>query len=152
MDVLTRDQLLGLTELPYELVEVRPGKGLYVQGLSGTERDAFEASLMKGRGSARRMDTRNVRARLAVRCIVDKPGGERVFSDADIDRLGRVRADVLQKVFDAAQRLSGVSDEDIDELGKSSGTEDGVGSSSSSRPNSNGGASAGDSVTSVRAN
>jgi hypothetical protein len=128
--ILSKDDLLDLTELPWERVEVRPGKSIYVQGMSGTDRDAFEASLIRGRGTARRTDTRNVRARLAVRCLVDKPGGTRLYADSDIERLGKVRADVLQKIFEAAQRLSGVTDEDVEDLGKSSGTEAGDGSSS----------------------
>ena len=128
---VSKDELLSMVELPCEAVELRPGKFVWVQGMSGTERDAFESSLYRGKGTDRRLDTRNVRARLAVRCIVDKPGGTRVYRDSDVEALGKIRVDVLSKIYNAAQRLSGVTDEDIEELERFSAPEAGPASSSS---------------------
>ena len=118
--------------LPRERVEV-PELGGYVmvQGMSGTDRDAWEKSLVVGRGKRRDVNTENVRAKLAVRCLVDDDGA-RLFEDGDVAILGKLRVDVLNRIFETAQRLSGVSDEDIDELKKSSAPEAGSGSSSSS--------------------
>jgi len=120
---LTPEQFLAATSLPCEQVEVpQLGGYLYVQGLSGTERDAFEATLTRRRGGKRNLE--NVRARLLVRCLVDRPGGARLFGDSlvEVQRVGRIRVDVLQRLFDVAQRLSGLSDEDLDELGPPSET------------------------------
>ena len=106
---LTPEQFLAATSLPCEQVEVpQLGGYLYVQGLSGTERDAFEATLTRRRGGKRNLE--NVRARL--------------FGDSlvEVQRVGRIRVDVLQRLFDVAQRLSGLSDEDLDELGPPSET------------------------------
>ena len=129
MKVLTGDELAALTDVPKEAVEL-PGIGcVYVRGMSGKERDHWENALMVGRGAHRRVDTRNARARLAVRCLVDEQG-QRLFADHDAERVGNIRADLLQRIFNVAQRLSGVSDEDLDELGKSSGSVDGDASSS----------------------
>lgn len=129
MKVLTRDELLALTEVPKEAVELPGGARVYVRGMTGKERDGWENALMVGRGQHRRVDTRNARARLAVRCLVDEHG-VRLFADQDAEQVGNIRADCLQRIFNAAQRLSGVSDEDLDELGKSSGSVDGDASSS----------------------
>lgn len=116
-----RDELLGATVLPWERVELPQlgkGKFVYVQGLSGTERDRFEQSLVNRKGTRRD----NIRARLAVRCIVDQPGGSRVYSDADIERVGLIGVHILQPIWNAAQRLCAFSDEDIEELGQASAT------------------------------
>lgn len=111
-------------DLPWESVDIPQLGGVAcVQGMSGTERDEFEASLVEGRGKRRDVNTENIRAKLAVRCLFDRPsnqGGKRLFLDHEADLLGAIRADILSRIFEAAQRLSGVTDEDIDELGKSS--------------------------------
>lgn len=115
---LSRTDLLGATALPCEEVTVPElGGTVWVQGMSGTDRDAYEASLWKERRGKRHLDLANLRARLLVRCVVDKPGGVRIFSESDVDALGLVRVDVLQRLFNTAQRLSGLSDEDLEELG-----------------------------------
>lgn len=116
---LTREGLLAATQLPRERIDIPElGGFVFVQGMSADDRDAFEASLVTGRGKKRDVDTHNVRAKLAVRCLVDEQG-TRLFKDHEAPLLGRIRVDVLQRVFDAAQRLSGIRDEDVDELGKS---------------------------------
>jgi hypothetical protein len=97
-------------------------------GMSGTQRDAWEKSLVVGRGNKRRVETDNVRARLVVKCAIDPESGERVFTDADAAVVGAWRVDVLNRLFEVAQRLSGVSDKDADELDAASATSDGSGS------------------------
>lgn len=117
--ILNRDALLAATELPRELIEIPElGGAVYVQGMSGRDRDSFEASLVTGRGKKRDVSTDNVRAKLAVRCLVDE-AGNRLFKDHEADLLGGIRVDVLSRIFNAAQRLSGITDEDVDEMGKS---------------------------------
>jgi hypothetical protein len=57
----------------------------------------------------------NVRARLAAASIVDE-NGARMFSDEEIEALGGKSAMALDRVFKAAQRLSGLAPEDVEEL------------------------------------
>lgn len=118
---VSKDELLAAVELPWEKVdlpELGRGKFVYVQGLSGRERDRFEQSLVSRKGTRRE----NIRARLVVRCVVDAPGGSRTYTDEDVDRVGRIRVDVIQRIWISAQRLTGFSDEDLDELGQVSET------------------------------
>lgn len=115
----TRDEILSLTELPWEEIALPTGKTIIVQGMTGIERDAFENTIIQKRNGKRNLD--NLRARLAVRCCKDAPNGTLIFGLRDAERLGQIRADVLQKIFDAAQRLNGMSDEDLTEMGKDSG-------------------------------
>jgi hypothetical protein len=131
MALLDKGALLKATALPRETVYVKElGGALIIQGMSGKQRDEWESSLVKQRRNRREIDTRNVRARLVARCLVNEDGS-RMFGDEEADLLGDVRVDVLSQLFTVAQRLSGVSDEDVDELGKSSGATAGSGSPTS---------------------
>ena len=120
MSHLSKGQLLAARALPREEVSVPElGGTVIVQGMSAAQRDAFEASLMVGRGRRRDINTANLRAKLIAFCVVDE-AGLRVFSDEDVTALGEVRVDVVNRIFAVAQRLSGVSEEDIEELGRPS--------------------------------
>ena len=57
----------------------------------------------------------NFRAKLAAACIVDEEGN-RLFSEKDVAALGRKSAAALDRVATAAQRISAMSQEDVDEL------------------------------------
>jgi hypothetical protein len=107
-----RDQILGADDLPVEEVEVPEwGVTVRVRTMMGYERDAFEASVVQG--EKRNLD--NLRARLCAMCIVDEDGN-RVFSESDAEALGRKNAGALDRVFAVAQRLNGMSKQDVDDL------------------------------------
>ncbi len=120
MAYLTRDEILQADDLEMEVVKVPEWGGeVLVRGLTGTERDAFEGSIITLKGKQSSMNMQNVRAKLVARSIVDEYL-ERLFSDADVEALGKKSAAALDRVFSVAQRLSGVSDEDVEELAKNS--------------------------------
>lgn len=118
MAVLGKAVLLGANTPPQEIVPIPELNGdVIVRGMSGAERDAFEAGLMQGRGKNREVNFRNLRAKLVAFCCIDE-SGQRIFADGDVEALGNVRADVLNRLFTVAQRLSGITQEDAEELGK----------------------------------
>jgi len=120
MSLLSRSDILNATTTPRERVSVPElGGDVLVRGMTGVERDAFESSCFEGRGKKRDFNMRNLRAKLVAYCCIDEQG-HRLFSDADAVSLGEVRADVIDKLFGVAQRLSGMRDEDVDELGLTS--------------------------------
>ncbi len=122
MGILSRDKVLGAKTPPRERVELgelEDGGFVLVRGMTGTERDAFEASCIEGRGRKRDVNTKNIRAKLVAFCAIDETG-RRVFTDDDATELGTIRADLLDRIFSVAQRLSGMSEQDVDELGKPS--------------------------------
>lgn len=129
-----REALLGATATPTEVVALPEiGTSVTVRGMTGIERDAFEASCIEGRGKRRDVNTKNMRAKLVAFCCVDE-GGNRAFTDADASALGAVRADLIDRIFSVAQRLSGMSEADVDDLGKPLKTKEVSGSSSSPSP------------------
>jgi hypothetical protein len=94
-------------DLKTETVELPEWGGtLCVRTMTGTERDAWEASLSPVDGNGPNLA--NLRARLLVKCVVDDQG-ERVFADADADALGAKSAAVLERLFAVAQRLNGLA-------------------------------------------
>jgi hypothetical protein len=112
---LTRDEILARDDLPAEDVNVPEwGGAVRIRRMSGTERDAFEASIM---GADGRQDLSNIRAKLVARSIVDE-AGRRLFSDEDIAALGAKSAAALDRCFAVAKRLSRISGEDVEELAK----------------------------------
>ena len=134
-ELLTREQILGADDLPTETVEVPEwGGAVRVRGLTGAERDALESSMISQHGKDVQIKLANLRAKLVVRSIVDVTGA-RVFSDdGDVMALGRKSALALQRVFEVAQRLSGLTAADVEELTKNSesGQSDDSGSGSPS--------------------
>lgn len=87
---------------------------LRLRGMTGTERDRFEAS-MAPKGNSKRPNMENFRARLITWCAVDEEGN-RLFNAGDVKMLGAKSAKALGRVFDKCQEMNGLSDSDIDEL------------------------------------
>jgi hypothetical protein len=120
MPYLTREQILEVKDLQFEDVEVPEWGGtLRVRGLTGIERDRFEETILDQRGKNVKVKMTNLRARLVVLSVVDEQD-QALFTQNDIGVLGRKSAAALQRVFNVAQRLSGFSDEDLEELAKNS--------------------------------
>lgn len=116
---LTRDQILGADDIRTETVEVPEWVGTVgIKVLSGTERDTFEIGITTGHKEGGPPD---IRAMLCARAIVNEKGG-RMFTDADVSALGRKSGAALDRVFQAVKKLNAMTEEDIKELEKNSGT------------------------------
>lgn len=127
---LTRDAILDAQDVQFEEVPVPEWGGVVrVKGLTGKERDALESSMIQGKGKKASVNLANLRAKLTAQACVDE-AGNRIFSDEDVAALGNKSAAALQRVFEAAQRLSGLSDDDVEELTKNSKTAPSAGTGS----------------------
>ena len=94
---------------------------ILVRGLKARERDNFEDSLISDDGKGnRRVDRDNARARLAIETCYEPETKERLFQPGDEAWLGEKTASAIERLFDTAQKLSGMTDGDIDELVKNS--------------------------------
>jgi hypothetical protein len=129
---LSRDDILKAEDLVTEEVDVPEWGGtVLVRGLTGRERDVFEASVFTERGGKAVRDLANTRAKLAARAMVDEDG-KRLFTDSDVAALGEKSGAALDRVFAVASRLSGLADDDVKEMTQDFGTEGGSASSSPS--------------------
>lgn len=114
--LLSKESILAAQDVATERVEVpKWGGAVLVRGLTGAERDAFEGEVVQRAGRDVKTNTRNMRARLVVLSVVDEQGN-RLFGFADIETLGAKSARALDRVFGVAMRLSGLRDEDVEEL------------------------------------
>jgi hypothetical protein len=92
-----------------------------VRGLTARQRDEFESSILREGSKGRSEIVReNIRAKLVVQTCFDPETKEKLFSPDDAGALGDKSAAALDKLFSAAQRLSGITGEDVDELAKNS--------------------------------
>jgi hypothetical protein len=115
--MLTKEQILDAQDLAKELVNVPEwGGDVYVYTMTGEERDAWEVSIMDGKGKTSFL---NIRAKLCARAIRDE-NGHRLFTDKEIDMLGRKSGQALDRIFDVAKKLNGIGKEEIKELEKNS--------------------------------
>jgi hypothetical protein len=117
---LRREDILNAPDILYEAVEVPEWGGtVRIRGLTGSERDEFEASIIQRRGKDIEANLKNIRAKLVSLAAVDEEGN-RIFTEEDVVALGRKSARVLDRLFSVAQRLSGLSSEDVEDLAKNS--------------------------------
>lgn len=114
--VLNKSDILQASDIKTELVPVPEwGGDVYVKGMTGAERDKFEASIVTMKGTNQTVNMANVRAKLASMTICDETG-KRLFSDLETSELAKKSASALQRVFKVAQKLSGIGEDDVKEL------------------------------------
>lgn len=124
---LTREQILAAIDVKIEAVDVPEWNGaVYVRNLSGKARDAFESSRYRltdpGTGKQKvELNQNNTRAALLSASICDEAGVLQ-FNVNDIDALGEKNGAVLDRLFDVAQRLSGLRGKDTEDRLKNSVT------------------------------
>jgi len=110
--ILTKDQILQADDKRTQEVEVPEWGGrVIVKNLSGNERDQFEDSIVKGD----KRDFKGIRAKLVALSVVDE-NGKRLFTFEEAKQLGEKSARALDRVFGAAQKLSGFTAKDMEEL------------------------------------
>ena len=111
---LSREDILGANDLARELVECPEwGDSVWVQELNGLQRVEFGAAFMTKDDEP--PDMSRIHAFLGALSMVDEDGN-RLFSGADVEALGKKSGTALDRVTKVAMRLSGLSDEDMEEM------------------------------------
>jgi hypothetical protein len=114
--MLTKEQILNAKDLTPQKVKVPEWDGfVYVRGLTGKERDNLELSVTEIRGNKQTVNLQNLRAKLCSLCIVDE-SGKSLFTSEDINALTEKSGIALNRIFMVAQKLSGLTPEDVDKL------------------------------------
>lgn len=113
---LGREAILGADDRRYDEVECPEWGGtVRLASISGAQRDSYEQGLIEQRGSDRKMNLRNARAKLIVLCAIDEDG-RKLFTPEDLTALGRKNAAPLDRLFDAAKVLIGMGEKDVEKL------------------------------------
>ncbi|HCA88164.1 MAG TPA: hypothetical protein DEQ61_23490 [Streptomyces sp.] len=116
MALLSKDQITAADDRAWEDVDVPEWGGtVRVLGMSGTERNAYQASLvvLGPNGNVQRMNMADQLAKLVAKSLVDE-NFERLYSDKEVKELGRKNGAVLERIGAVAQRLSGLRKEDVE--------------------------------------
>lgn len=113
MPVLNKESILAVQDLQTKEVPVPAwGGSVRLRGLSAGERESLEQEILDKNG---KVVTKNLRAKLIVRCAVDEDGN-RLFTDADIEELNKKSSAAIDLLFLESQKLNGMSDKDVEDL------------------------------------
>lgn len=124
--MLTREQILAADDVASEVVAVPEWGGeVRVKVMTGAERDAFE-SLVTAKAKLGQLAD-NMRATVVAASVVDETGTP-LFTERDIEALGRKSWTALERVADVAARLNRLTDADVEEIRKNSGPSPDAGS------------------------
>ncbi|MFF7966764.1 hypothetical protein ACFZC3_15530 [Streptomyces sp. NPDC007903] len=141
---LSRDAIVQANDIPTETVPVPEwGGDVIVRGLTGDELDDFQGSIrqfrrsMDGKGMEPVLIQQGMHAKLLVKCLVDD-NGQRLFKDNEADELGAKSGKVLERLYDIAQTLSGLSEDEQEEMEGNSETPSPGDDSTSSSPEPSG--------------
>jgi hypothetical protein len=117
MAFLTKEAIFSADDIKTEEVNVPEWGGeVLVKTLTGRERDAFENSVAGIKNGQRKENYANFRARFVAHCVVDENGNRLFARDEDVEKLGRKSVKALQRVFNKAQELNAMTDEDVEDL------------------------------------
>lgn len=121
---LNRQAILAANDIKTEEVDVPEWGGtVLIKAMTGTQRDAFEASIVDYSSNTKnpKMKLDNARAKLLVKTIIGEDL-QPIFTAADIEALGLKSAAAMDRCYSVASRLSKISPDDIEELTKNSPT------------------------------
>jgi len=127
----TKADILNADDLPTAPVEIPEWGGqFHVRTMTGVERDQFDHDLMSSKRGDK-IDGRGMKARMCFLTLCDADGA-RIFEDAaDQVELQSKSSAVLDRVWDEACKLNGLTEDDVEELSGNSSSGPSAGSGSS---------------------
>ena len=125
MTLLNFDDIVASQDKEYEDVDVPEWGGtVRIATMSGEDRDRWELSMMQADDSSERGFKLNFdaysRVRLVALCLVDNDFNRIFVTKEQIEKLSQKSGKVMDLLYDVAQRVNGITDEDIDDLEKNS--------------------------------
>lgn len=122
---LTREEILAAKDMPplKKLNVPEWGGDIYLRALELNEKDIHDQHMLYWKGKKGNVtgEVKNLRASKLAKVIVDE-AGKRLFSDADIEALGKKNAVVMCRIWDESEAIDAVDKEAIDEAEKNSET------------------------------
>jgi hypothetical protein len=104
-----KELLLNPRPLPTEVValpELGEGVAITVRGLTARQRNELELSFIKRDGRPDPAKQRQMRELWLVACCVDD-AGNKLFTAEDVIALGNQDAAIIDRIFEASQRVCG---------------------------------------------
>jgi len=107
MALLTKDQILGASDLVTEEIDVPEwGGSVLISVMPGWARDEYESLIVARSGKGL---PPNIRARYLSYCLVDGKG-DLLFTQQEVEKLGKKSSTALDRVFDFANTLNSTNE------------------------------------------
>ena len=123
-EILTAEKFFSIAKRPKVDVpfpEGGNGSVIPVWGMTPTERTHFEKQFQsKAKGVDRESLTDEFRERVVAECC-RTDDGSRIFTGGQVSQLGASHGGLVERLFDAAGKLSGITDSDVESAVKNSG-------------------------------
>ncbi len=114
-NILTKDEIFGAKDIHIEYETILEWGGTVpIRVIPGFERDLFENWCFDRRKGKNKVDTRGLKVKLIVLAVVN-PDGSRMFNDADQVELNKKSGAALDKLFQAVQKVNGMTAESVDD-------------------------------------
>ena len=126
MAILNIKQILSADDLESQTMTIPEWGGeVIIRTMTEADRSKIEASVIQQNGSNQSVNMERYKVKIVVASLVDEEG-KRLFTQKNIDALRQKSARPINRIVNAAQKLNGISDDDVEELmGNSNETEDG---------------------------
>lgn len=120
--MLNREAFLAMkAAVPVEKVDLPEMSGsVFVKGMTAKERSAFEKQFQTPSGKPNKVRLAEVRERIVVATVCDE-SKNLLFTEADIPVIGELPAAVVERLVSVAQRLCGMTNQDVESLAGNSG-------------------------------
>jgi len=116
--MLTKEQIFSADDIKTVDVEVPEWGGtVRLASMSAAARDEYEQMLFRSRDGE---TIHNLRATLVSCCLVDE-AGNLLMGPSEVAELGKKSGRVLGRLFDAAQRVNGMTEADLEDAKGNSG-------------------------------
>lgn len=121
MSINVRELLLTPVATPTEIVplpELGDGVSVTVKGMTARDKGAFDMQFVT-KGEHNTKAQKQMRERMLVACCVDE-SGSRIFTLEDVASLGLQSVAIVERIFDACQRVNGTSTKAVEAAEKNS--------------------------------
>ena len=116
MEALSREAILKRGDLEVQELEVPEWGGcVFLRPMSGAQRDEFEQLAMERR-SGQSVDIRGLKVKLVCASVCNAEGKLLFAGNDDEKKLNEKSASAINRIFQAAARLNGLTEEDIQEI------------------------------------
>jgi hypothetical protein len=121
MSINVRELLLTPVSTPTEVVplpELGDGVTVTVRGMTARDKGAFDMQFVtKGEHNVKAQ--KQMRERMLVACCIDE-SGSRLFTLEDVAALGLQSVAIVERIFDACQRVNGTNSKAVETAEKNS--------------------------------
>jgi len=113
--LLSKSAILTAKDLAHKDVDVPEWGGtVRIRCMTGNERNAYEVEVLSAHNANDHGRLAALRHKLLAYTVIDERG-ERIFSDEDLEALGGKSKDVIERLFEVAQEVSGLNGDAVED-------------------------------------